>query len=52
MVDVANGYAILRAACCDAELCFQFSMTVNDEIGRIKTDIIKDKGFGQRQRNM
>ena len=45
MVDVANGYAILRTAYCDAELWFRFNMTVNDEIGRIKTEIIKDKGI-------
>lgn len=45
MVDVANGYAILRAAYCDAELWFRFSMTVNDEIEHIKTDVIKDKGI-------
>lgn len=45
MVDVANGYAILRTVYCDTELWFRFSMTVNDEIGRIKTDIIKDKGI-------
>ena len=43
MMDVANGYAILRAVYCDAELWFRFSMTVNDEIERIKTDIIKDR---------
>ena len=43
MIDIANGYAILRAAFCDAELWFQFRMNVNDAIGRIKTDIIKDK---------
>ena len=42
MIDVANGYAILRAAYCDAELWFRFGMVVNNEIGRLKTDIIKD----------
>ena len=33
MIDVANGYAILRAAYCDAELWFRFGMVVNNEIG-------------------
>ena len=33
MVDVANGYAILRAAYCDAELWFRFGEVVNDTIG-------------------
>ena len=42
MIDVANGYAILRSAYCDAELWFRFGMVVNNEIGRLKTDIIKD----------
>lgn len=42
MIDVANGYAILRAAYCDAELWFRFGMVVNTEIGRLKTDIIQD----------
>ena len=42
MMDVANGYAILRTAYCDAELWFRFGMVVNTEIGRLKTDIIKD----------
>lgn len=42
MIDVANGYAILRAAYCDAELWFRFGMVVNNEVGRLKTDIIKD----------
>ena len=43
MIDVANSYAILRAAYCDAELWFRCSMIVNDEIGQIKTDVIMDK---------
>jgi len=51
MMDVANGYAILRAAYCDAELWFRFGMTVNDEIGRIKTDIIKDKDIRSATEN-
>lgn len=42
MIDVANGYTILRAAYCDAELWFRFGMVVNTEIGRLKTDIIQD----------
>ena len=42
MMDVANGYAILRAAYCDAELWFRFGMVVNNEIGRLKTGTIKD----------
>ena len=42
MMDVADGYAILRAAYCDAELWFRFGMVVNNEIGRLKTDMIKD----------
>ena len=43
MVDVANGYAILRAAYCDAELWFRFRMNVVDAIGSIKTYVIKDE---------
>ena len=39
MMDVANGYAILRAAYCDAELWFRFGMVVNNEIGQLKTDL-------------
>lgn len=42
MIDVANGYTILRAAYCDAELWFRFGMVVNTEIGRLKTEIIQD----------
>jgi len=42
MMDLANGYAILRAAYCDAELWFRFGMVVNNEIGRLKTGTIKD----------
>ena len=42
MVDVANGYAILRSAYCDAELWFRFGMVVNNEISRLKTGTIKD----------
>lgn len=42
MMDVANSYAILRAAYCDAELWFRFGMVVNSEIGRLKTGTIKD----------
>ncbi len=45
MVDVANGYAILRAAYCDAELWFRFGEVVNDTIGLIETNVIKDKGM-------
>ena len=41
-MDVANGYAILRAAYCDAELWFRFGMVVNNEIGQLKTGTIKD----------
>ena len=40
MMDLANGYAILKAAYCDAELWF--SMVVNNEIGYLKTGMIKD----------
>ena len=43
LVDVANGYAILRAAYCDAELWFRFGLVVNDTIGLLKTNVIKDK---------
>lgn len=43
MMDLANGYAIMRAAYCDAELWFRFKMIVVDAIGSIKTDVIKDK---------
>ena len=42
MIDVANGYTILRAAYCDAELWFRFGMVVNNEIGRLKAGTIKD----------
>lgn len=42
MMDVANGYAILRAAYCDTELWFRFGMVVNSEIGQLKTGSIKD----------
>jgi hypothetical protein len=42
MMDLANGYAILKAAYCDAELWFRFSMVVNNEIGHLKTGMIKD----------
>ena len=42
MMDVANGYAILRSAYCDAELWFRFGMVVNNEIGQLKTGIVKD----------
>lgn len=42
MMDVANGYAILRAAYCDAELWFRFGMVVNNEIGQLKSGTIKD----------
>jgi hypothetical protein len=45
MLDVANSFAIMRAAYCDAELWFRFNMSVNDEIGSLKTDIIKDKAI-------
>ena len=43
MMDLANGYAIMRAAWCDVELWFRFKMIVVDAIGSIKTDVIKDK---------
>lgn len=36
MVSLANGYAILRAAYCDAELWFRFGMIVNDSISKIE----------------
>ena len=36
MVNLANGYAILRAAYCDAELWFRFGMIVNDSIRKIE----------------
>ena len=42
MMDIANGYTILRAAYCDAELWFRFGMVVNNEIGRLETGTIKD----------
>ncbi len=45
MVDMANGYAILRAAYCDAELWFRFGEVVNDTISLLKTSVIKDKGI-------
>ena len=31
MMDVANGYAILRAAYCDAELWFRYNRTAKDQ---------------------
>ena len=36
MVSLANGYAILRAVYCDAELWFRFGMIVNDSIRKIE----------------
>ena len=42
MVDMANSYAILHAAYCDVELWYRFGMVVNDEIGKIRTYVIKD----------
>ena len=45
LTDAANGFAIMRDAYCDAELWFRFGMIVNDEIGNIKTDVIKDEGI-------
>lgn len=45
MVDVANSYAILRAAYCDAELWFRFGEVVNDRIGLLNTNVIKDNGM-------
>lgn len=45
MVDVANGYAILRAAYCDAELWFRFGAVVNDTISLLNPHVIKDKGI-------
>ena len=44
MIDVANGYAILRAAYCDAELWFRFGGVVNDTIKLLQTSVIRDKG--------
>ena len=51
MIDVANGYAIMRAAYCDVELWFRFRMTVVDAIGSIKTDVIKDKEIRKAAEN-
>ena len=45
LIDAANGFAIMRDAYCDAELWFRLGMIVNDEIGEIKTDVIKDEGI-------
>ena len=45
MVDLANGYAVLRAAYCDVELWFRFGKVVNDKIGLLKTNVIKDNGM-------
>lgn len=42
MVDMANAYAIMRAAYCDAELWVRFGMVVNDGIRQLKTDRIKN----------
>lgn len=45
MLDLANGYAILRAAYCDAEIWFRLGGVVNEEISQIKVDVIKDKAI-------
>lgn len=42
MVDLANCYAIMHAAYCDAELGFRMGIITHDEIKQLKTDIIKD----------
>ena len=42
MVDLANAYAIMRAAYCDAELWVRFGMVVNDAIRKLETDRIKN----------
>ena len=42
MISLANSYAILRAAYCDAELWFRFGMVVNDSIGQVHLDSIWD----------
>lgn len=42
LMDVANGYAILRAAYCDVELWLRLRMPVKDEIASIGTDVIRD----------
>ena len=42
MVDLANCYAIMHAAYCDAELGFRMDIVTNDEIKQLKTSIIKD----------
>ena len=45
MLDIANGYAMLRAAYCDAELWFRLGGVVNEEISQIKVGVIKDKAI-------
>ena len=45
MIDLANGYAILRAAYCDAELWFRFGEVVSDTIKLLRTSVIRDKGI-------
>ena len=42
MISLANSYAILRAAYCDAELWFRFGMVVNDSISQVHLDSIWD----------
>lgn len=42
MISLANSYAILRAAYCDAELWFRFGMVVNDLIGQVHLDSVWD----------
>lgn len=42
MVSLANSYAILRAAYCDAELWFRFGMVVNDSISKADVSSIWD----------
>lgn len=44
LTDAANGFAIMRAAYCDAELWFRMGMVINDKIGKVRTDVIKDEG--------
>ena len=42
MISLANSYAILRAAYCDAELWFRFGMVVNDSICKADVSNILD----------
>lgn len=43
MADLTNGFAIFHNTYCDVELWFRLGLVVNEEIGRVRTDVFKDK---------